>query len=73
MRGMKRTPEVEGKEVVHVRLDVEVVRAVDHWAVDWGSRRPAAMERVLRLGLELLEKERELKEITGSPGYASRC
>ena len=45
-------------EVVHVRLDRELVRQVDHLAVDWGLFRGPAMERLLRLGLEALREGR---------------
>lgn len=48
------------REMVHVRLDRELVRKIDHLAVDWRMYRNEAIERVLREGLMNLETQQRM-------------
>ncbi len=50
----------EPREMVHVRLDTELVRQIDHFAIDWRMYRADAMERLLRVAIALQEQQREL-------------
>ncbi len=50
----------EAREMVHVRLDPELVRQIDHFAIDWRMYRADAMERLLRVAIALQEQQREL-------------
>ena len=42
-------------ELVQVKIDADVLRELDHQAVDWKLNRGPAMERVLRAGLDALK------------------
>ena len=42
----------ERKVLVQVRLPVDLVKVIDHLAVDWDVYRAEAMERLLRQALE---------------------
>lgn len=50
----------EPREMVHVRLDPELVRQIDHFAVDWRVYRADAMARLLRIAIAVQEQQREL-------------
>ena len=39
------------KKLIQVKLDVELVKAIDHYAVDRDIYRNAAVEELIRLGL----------------------
>ena len=41
----------QGREMVHVRLDSELVRQIDYLAVDWRMYRSEVMERLLNEAL----------------------
>lgn len=45
------------KILVQVRLNRELVKQIDHRAIDWGVYRPEAMEKILTLGLEALHEK----------------
>ncbi|MEX1253897.1 MAG: ribbon-helix-helix protein, CopG family [Dehalococcoidia bacterium] len=45
---MPKAPANGEREMVHVRLDAKLVRAIDHLAVDWRLYRNEAMERLLK-------------------------
>lgn len=48
--------QVNEKIQVVVRLDKDVVKRVDHIAVDWDSFRGEAMERLLKVAAAFIEK-----------------
>lgn len=52
----KSEPMSEDREMVHVRLDAELVKEIDHLAVDWRLYRSEAMERLLH---EAVKKHRK--------------
>lgn len=51
---------VPEKVQVVVRIDKDVVKQVDHLAVDWDSFRGETMERLLRMTAELVAEFQEL-------------
>ena len=52
MRNRRDPTETASLEKVHLLLPPELIRQVDHMAVDWRLSRGPAMERLLRLGLD---------------------
>lgn len=48
------------KQQVVVRLDKELVKRIDHVAVDWESFRGEAIERLLRMAVEQVEQQGKL-------------
>ena len=52
-------------EFFRVKLPPELIRQVDHLAVDWRLSRGPAMERLLRAGLEETEMARMAQERAG--------
>lgn len=56
----KGASEPSAREMVHVRLDGEIVRKIDHLAVDWRVYRNEAVEIVLREGLRVLQDQQRL-------------
>ena len=51
--------------MVHVRLPKELMRDVDHFAIDIDAFRSGAMERLLRIGLR--QTRENGKEVSGAP------
>jgi metal-responsive CopG/Arc/MetJ family transcriptional regulator len=43
------------RKLVQVRLPADLVKQIDHMAVEWGIKRGPAMERLLREALERAE------------------
>jgi predicted transcriptional regulator len=56
---MKETSEKEEKEMVHVRLSADLVRLIDHMAVDARKYRNEMMEQLLRQAVEGSDSARQ--------------
>ena len=52
--------EPPAREMVHVRLNRELVREIDHLAVDWRMYRHEVMELLLRGGLKSLSEQQRM-------------
>lgn len=47
----------ERRRVVVIRLPADLVKAVDHCAIEWDVRRPQAMERLLQRSIDAILAE----------------
>jgi hypothetical protein len=56
VNSLPKKPDRREREMVHVRLDADLVRRIDHLAVEWRLYRNETMERLLK---EAMEKYRQ--------------
>ena len=53
--------QAEIKQQVVIRLDRDLVKRIDHIAVEWDDFRGAAIERLLSIAVEYVENQGELQ------------
>ncbi len=49
------------KQQVVIRLDKDLVKLIDHLSVDWENYRGEAIERLLTIAIQQLDKQGELQ------------